>query len=128
MSLGGRTLAIHGDIECVEDVTIEGRVDGHIWNEHHAVTVANDATVKGDIVARIITVRGAVDGTLVATGGVDVHAHARVTGRVLTERFRLVEGGTFSGRVEPQHLAAALKVARHRRARSDEATAGAVSS
>jgi hypothetical protein len=34
---------------------------------------------------------------------------------VLTGRFMLAEGSTFNGKVEPQHLDAALKVARHRR-------------
>ena len=66
MSLQGRTIAIRGSVECVEDVLIEGRIEGHIWNEHHVVTVGADAVVTGDIVARQITVRGAVEGTLMA--------------------------------------------------------------
>lgn len=108
-------MAIRGSVECVEDVLIEGRVDGHIWNENHVVTVGADATVTGDIVARQITVRGAVEGTLMATGRVDVMDEGRVAGRVLAKTFMLAEGGQFNGKVEPQHLDAALKVARHRR-------------
>jgi cytoskeletal protein CcmA (bactofilin family) len=115
MGLHGRTIEIKGNIECVEDVLIEGRITGHIWNEHHVVTVGADATVTGDIVARTITVRGAVDGTLMATGRVDIMNEARVSGRVLTGRFMLADGSTFNGKVEPQHLDAAMKVARHRR-------------
>jgi cytoskeletal protein CcmA (bactofilin family) len=115
MSLHGRTLEINGNVECVEDVLIEGRIKGHVWNDDHVVTVAPDAVVTGDIVARIITVRGAVEGTMVATGRIDIHAEARVTGRVLAPRFMLAEGAAFNGRVEPQHLDAALRVARHRR-------------
>jgi cytoskeletal protein CcmA (bactofilin family) len=120
MGLHGRTIAIRGTIVCVEDVLIEGRIDGHIWNENHAVTVAADAIVKGDIIARIITVRGEVDGTMMATGRVDIMDEARVTGRVLTHRFMLAEGGQFSGKVEPQHLDTAMRVARHRRAEASE--------
>jgi cytoskeletal protein CcmA (bactofilin family) len=123
MGLHGRTIAIRGNVDCVEDVLIEGRIDGHIWNEHHAVTVGADAIVKGDIVARIITVRGEVDGTMMATGRVDIMDEARVTGRVLTHRFMLADGGTFSGKVEPQHLDTAMRVARHRRAETSEAEA-----
>lgn len=115
MGLHGRTIEIKGNVDCVEDVLIEGRVTGHIWNEHHVVTIGADATVTGDIVARTITVRGAVEGTLMATGRVDIMNEARVNGRVLTGRFMLAEGSTFNGKVEPQHLDAALKVARHRR-------------
>ena len=118
MSLRGRTIDIHGDVVCVEDIVVEGRIAGSIWNEHHAVTIDADAVVVGDIVARIITVRGEVAGTLMATGRVDILDEARVTGRVLAERFMLADGGTFNGKVEPQHLDAAMSVARHRRDKS----------
>lgn len=122
MSLHGRTIEIQGEVDCVGDLVIEGRIVGSIWNEGHVVTIGCDAVVTGDIVARAITVRGEVAGTLVATGRVEIMDEARVTGRVLTERFMLAEGGTFNGKVEPQHLDAALRVARHRRA---EAAGGA---
>ena len=121
MSLQGRTLTIKGSVECVEDVLVEGRIDGHIWNENHVVTIGADATVNGDIVARQITVRGAVEGTLMATGRVDIMNEARVTGRVVSSKLMLADGGLLNGKVEPQQLDAALKVARHRRA---EAAAG----
>jgi cytoskeletal protein CcmA (bactofilin family) len=123
MSLNGRTLAIRGSVESVEDLLIEGRVDGHIWNENHTVIVAVNAVVTGDIVARQITVRGAVEGTLLATARVDIMDEGSVTGRVLAQKFMLADGGTFQGKAEPQHLDAALKVARHRRT---DATSDAV--
>ena len=116
MSLQGRTVTIRGSVECVEDVLIEGRIEGHVWNENHVVTVGADALVTGDIVARQITVRGAVDGTLMATGRVDIMDEGRVTGRVLSQQLMLADGGILNGKAEPQHLEAALKVARHRRA------------
>ena len=121
MSLQGRTLSIRGSVECVEDVLIEGRIEGHIWNENHVVTIGADASVTGDIVARQITVRGAVEGTLMATGRIDIMDEGRVTGRVLSSKFMLADGGRFNGKAEPQHLEAALKVAKHRRT---EAAAG----
>ena len=123
MSLQGRTIAIRGSVECVEDVLIVGRIDGHIWNENHTVTVGADAVVTGEIVARQITVRGTVEGTLLATGRVDIKAEGRVSGRVLSETFVLADGGLFNGKAEPQHLEAALEVARHRRRKG---AAGAV--
>ena len=121
MSLQGRTLAIKGNGDCVEDLLLEGRIDGHVWNENHAVTIAAGAVVTGDIVARQITVRGAVDGTLMATGRIEILGEARVTGRILSKAFVLAEGATFNGKAEPQHLDAALKVARHRRTESGAA-------
>jgi cytoskeletal protein CcmA (bactofilin family) len=125
MSLHGRTIAIRGSVDCVEDVLIEGRIEGHIWNENHAVTVGLEAVVKGDIVARVITVCGQVEGTMMATGRVDIMSEARVTGRVVAQRFVLADGGLFSGKVEPQHLETAMKVARHRRAEAKDEAAKA---
>ena len=121
MSLRGRTLAIRGSVECVEDVLIEGRVDGHIWNENHVVTIGAEAIVSGDIIARQITVRGVVEGTLMASARVDITNEGKVTGRVLAAKLTLAEGGVFNGKSEPQHLDAALKVARHRRTEMDAA-------
>jgi cytoskeletal protein CcmA (bactofilin family) len=115
MSLNGRTLSIRGSVECVEDLLIEGRIEGHIWNEEHAVTIGADAVVTGDIVARQITVRGAVEGTLLATARVDIMDEGSVVGRVLSQKFMLADGGVFNGKAEPQHLDSALKVAKHRR-------------
>jgi len=125
MSLHGRTIAIRGNVECVEDVLIEGRIEGHIWNEDHAVTIGLAGVVKGDIVARVITVCGEVEGTMMATGRVDIMSEARVTGRVVAQRFVLADGGMFSGKVEPQHLDTAMKVARHRRTETMDAGAKA---
>jgi cytoskeletal protein CcmA (bactofilin family) len=125
MSLHGRTISIRGNVDCVEDVLIEGRIDGHIWNENHAVTVGLGAVVKGDIVARMITVCGEVEGTMMATGRVDIMSEARVTGRVVAQRFMLADGGLFSGKVEPQHLDTAMKVARHRRTETKDTGAEA---
>jgi cytoskeletal protein CcmA (bactofilin family) len=115
MSLHGRTVVIRGRVECAADMLIEGHVEGPVWNEDHVVTVGADAVVTGDIVARQITVRGAVDGALIATGRVDIMNEGRVTGRVLSQALMLADGGLFNGSVEPQHLEAALTVARHRR-------------
>ena len=122
MSLQGRTIEFVEAWTAWRIVLIEGRIDGHIWNENHVVTIGADAVVTGDIVARQITVRGAVEGTLMATGRVDIMDEARVVGRVLSQKLMLAEGGLFNGKAEPQHLDAALKVARHRRT---EAAAGA---
>jgi cytoskeletal protein CcmA (bactofilin family) len=115
MALIGHTLIVRGQIEANEDLVIEGRVEGPIWTDGGSVTVAANATVAGDIVARNITVAGQVDGTVMATGRVVIQAPGRASGRVLTPAFVLDEGSWFNGTVEPQQLEAALQVARHRR-------------
>ena len=77
---------------------------------------SNTDGMFGDLLATSFRARGAVDGTLMATGRVDIMNEARVTGRVLAPQLMLADGGILNGKAEPQHLDAALKVARHRRA------------
>jgi cytoskeletal protein CcmA (bactofilin family) len=73
--------------------------------------------VAGDIVARDLTIFGRVDGQMVATDVVDVRPGAVVTGHVVAKSFILNDGADFVGRVEPQHLEAALRVAKYQQAK-----------
>ena len=66
----------------MEDLTLEGRVDGPVLCEGYAVTVAESAQMTGDIVARDITVLGSFSGRLIATEVVDVRPSATVTGQI----------------------------------------------
>ena len=111
----GRGIVIRGDISTSGDLTIEGRVEGRVWCDGHAVIVAPTASLDGEVFARDVTVFGVVSGTLVASEVVDIRPDASVQGRIVAARLILTEGASFNGAVEPQHLEAALRVARHRR-------------
>src|SRR5579872_7262993 len=116
MVLGGQSLRLRGEVTIGEDVVIEGTIEGGpVWCEGCAVTVAATASVTGDIIARDNTAFGSVSGTLLATEVVDIRPSAAIAGRVVSPRLILEEGARFTGTVEPQHLEAALRVARHRR-------------
>lgn len=116
MALTGTTLRVRGEVASTEDIIIEGRLEqGPLWCEGQAVTVASTASIAGDIVARSITVFGAVAGLLLATDVVTIRESATVTGRVIAPRLTLENGAWFQGSVEPQRLDTALSVARHRR-------------
>jgi cytoskeletal protein CcmA (bactofilin family) len=112
MSTIGRTVSIKGEVRASEDVTIEGRVDGPITCDDGSVVLAATAHVTGDVAAREITIFGRSDGQLLATDVVDIRAGATVTSQVVSKRFILGDGARFDGRVEPQHLEAALRVAK----------------
>ena len=119
----GQTLVVKGEVRSTADLTIEGRVEGPILCEDQAVVVAASADITGDIVARDITVFGRTSGQLVATEVVDVRAGAEINGRIVSRRFILDPTATFVGRVEPQHLEAALSVARFEQRKRDAAGA-----
>jgi len=78
--------------------------------------------VSGDIIARDITVDGRAAGQLVAVEIVHIRKHAVASGRVMATRFVLEDGAEFHGLVEPQHLEAALRVARFNQQKRDAAS------
>jgi cytoskeletal protein CcmA (bactofilin family) len=117
------TTSVHvtGDVESADDLTIDGLVDGQIWAEGHKVIVGPTAVIRGDIVARDITVFGDVTGTLVASQVADIRPSGRVQGRVVAERFTLEDGGFFTGAAEPHRLPATLEGVRARHAPAEDA-------
>lgn len=121
MTTFGPSFSVRGEIRANEDLTIEGDIDGPVDCGDRAVVVAASARVAGAIIARDITVFGSIRGQLIATDIVDVRAEASVDGTVMSARFLLDPGATFTGRVEPQHLEAALRVARFSQRQRDAA-------
>lgn len=115
MTTLGKTISVKGELRVLEDLTVEGRIEGPVWCENRAVTIASSAHIVGDVIARDITVFGRIAGQLLATDVVDVRAEATVTGRVVSKRFILNDGANFNGRAEPQHIETAFRVARYQR-------------
>ena len=112
MSTIGQNLVVVGELHSDEDVVIAGRLEGSIVCEKASVVVTDTAEVRGDIIGRDITVHGRVAGRLVATEFVDLTPNAVVTSQVMSPRFILALGAQFTGRVDPQHVDAAIRVAR----------------
>jgi cytoskeletal protein CcmA (bactofilin family) len=112
MSTIGPSIHVRGELRAGEDITLEGHVEGPVVCEGFAVTVAASADVTGDVRARDITVWGKSNGRLIATDVVDLRPACAVSGHVLSKRFILHDGAIFHGRAEPQHLEAALRVAK----------------
>jgi cytoskeletal protein CcmA (bactofilin family) len=119
MSTLGKSISLKGELWCRGDLTLEGRIEGPVWCEEGAVTVAATAAVTGDIIARDVTVFGRTAGQIIATDTVDLRDGADVSGQMVTPRFILAEGASFKGRVEPQHLEAALRVAKYNQHKRD---------
>ncbi len=112
MTTLGRTISVKGELRSSEDLMVEGRVEGPVFCETGSLVLGASAEVRGDIIGRDVTVFGRVRGKIVASEYVDLRSESAVTGQILTKRFILDDGAEFQGRVEPQHLEAALRVAR----------------
>jgi cytoskeletal protein CcmA (bactofilin family) len=119
MTTIGKTISVKGEIRAAEDITVDGRIDGPVICEGGALTINKTADLLGDLIARDITIFGRASGQIVATEVVDIRPDAIVSGRIVSPKLILQSGGHFTGRVEPQHLEAALRVARYNRHKRD---------
>ena len=104
----GKSVVFKGDLSSSEDMTIDGRVEGTVKLRDHGLTIGPHAEVRADIVAKTVTVRGAVMGTITAGNKVVVSETGSVEGDIISPRLALTDGAVLRGRVDtlPQHTAA----------------------
>jgi len=95
----GKSLFVRGDVISSEDLVIDGTFEGTIEVGDHALTIGPAAEVKADLVAKIITIHGAVVGNVTARERLDLQASASVDGNVKAPRFAMADGATLRGSV-----------------------------
>ena len=115
MALFGKSIRITGEVHATSDLTIEGQVNGQVLCEGCALQISPAAGIDGEVIARDVTVFGQASGQVIATELVDIRSSAQVHGKVMTPKLILHEGGVLQGRVEPQHVDAAISVSRFKR-------------
>ncbi len=96
----GKALRVEGRIISSEDLTIDGSVEGAIELDDHSLTIGTGAAVKADLMAKTITISGAVTGMVHATEKVDLRETGSVEGDISAPRFVMAEGATVRGRIE----------------------------
>lgn len=112
MTTIGPSLVITGDITSQEDVTIHGRVNGHIRMREGSVVVAPKAHVEGDLHGARITVHGTLVGNVTSTDRIELTPTADVRGALTGPTIVLQDGALFNGRVEMDRAVAVAKVAK----------------
>jgi cytoskeletal protein CcmA (bactofilin family) len=96
----GPSISIKGDVTGSEDLLIQGKVDGSITLEQHAVSVGSEGHVNANINGRVITVEGRVEGDLIAKEQIILRGTAQVQGDIKAPRVVLEDGATFRGLVD----------------------------
>lgn len=105
-------IKIKGEVTGSEDLFIDGQVDGRLDCGNASITVGPNGSVKADITAREVIVRGNVDGKISGREKVQLWSTGRVTGEVQTERLAIEEGAVLHGKVEAGKLQSKTSEAR----------------
>jgi len=96
----GKSLKIEGRIVSQEHLTIDGQVEGTIEVGDHSRMIGAGAAVKADLIAKTISVSGAVTGNVTATERVVLQPSASVDGDIITPRLSMADGAVVKGKVE----------------------------
>lgn len=96
----GPKIVIKGDISGDEDLVIEGRVEGSVHLAGQHLTIGPNGSVKANVSARTITVKGKVEGDLMADERIVICQHSTVHGNVVSARVSLDDGAHFRGTID----------------------------
>jgi cytoskeletal protein CcmA (bactofilin family) len=93
-------IKIKGELTGSEDLFVDGQVEGSITLTNSVVTVGPNASVKAEISAREVVVRGRVQGRITGTEKIQVWSTARIHGDMKSERIAVEEGAELHGTLE----------------------------
>lgn len=96
----GKSLRIEGKIVSADNLTIDGQVEGTIEVGDHSLVIGSGAAVRADLVARTITISGAVTGGVMASERIELRATGSVVGDLTAPVLVLADGAVIAGRVE----------------------------
>ena len=108
-----RNFKIKGDLTAAEDLTVDFVIDGSVDLAGNRLVVTEDAQVNATVTAASVTVRGHLDGHIVAER-LELTSSAVVSAGVVVTRLALHDGAQFTGPVNTERAKAAGTVARHR--------------
>ncbi len=96
----GKSVVIKGVVIGSEDLTIDGRVEGRIELRGHSLLIGPDATVQAQVVARTITIMGAVAGNITASDRVDIRKAGSVDGDIDAPSVAMADGAQLCGKID----------------------------
>jgi cytoskeletal protein CcmA (bactofilin family) len=96
----GKSVLFRGDLISLEDMTIDGRVEGTIELRDHTLTIGPDANIQADIVAKGVSILGKVTGSINASEIVYIAETGSVEGHITSRLLSIADGAVVRGRVE----------------------------
>ena len=110
----GHSLVITGELECSEDLLIEGRVNGHLVVRDAQLTITSTGAVEAQIHGTRVLVEGQVKGGITATERIELGSKSQVEGSLSADRVVMWDGARFDGGIDMRQRTIAAKMAQYR--------------
>ena len=110
----GTTIVITGELTCNEDVTVDGRIDGHVLVRDAVLTIGERAQIQADVRGGQVIVKGFVTGAVSASERIELTPTATVDGSLSANRVVVADGAQFNGRIDMDQRTIAARVAQFR--------------
>ena len=124
MTTIGTSIAIIGELTSSEDITVQGRVNGHVVVRDAVLTIGEQGRLHADMRGTRIVVRGQVKGAIVASERIELMPTAVVEGSLSANRVVLTEGTHFNGRIDMDQRTIASRIAQFKASHAEDAGSG----
>jgi cytoskeletal protein CcmA (bactofilin family) len=91
-----RGVSIKGSVKFLSELVIDGEVEGTI-DSPGKLSIGEHAQIKGEIKAKSVTVRGIIEGNILATERCELAAGCTLRGDIEAPRLVVDENATFFG-------------------------------
>ena len=95
----GKDTEFNGDLTFSKSLQINGSFDGDI-NSTGFLVIGEGATVKANIRAKTVILKGTVHGNVEATERLEIHPNGKLYGNIRTAKLRISDGVIFDGNCE----------------------------
>ena len=111
MTTIGPTIVVSGELTSGEDITVQGRVNGHVQVREATLTIGEQGHVRADVRGARVLVLGQLKGSIVASERIELTPSATVEGSLSANRVVLADGTRFSGRIDMDQRTIAARIA-----------------
>lgn len=96
----GKSVQIKGELTGSEDLYLDGSIEGTVDLRDHSLIIGPNGKIKAGITARDLVVHGRVEGSVTATGRVELRKSCTLIGDVSTQRIVIEDGAFFKGAID----------------------------
>jgi len=98
LTIVGESAQIEGKFNIADSIQIECEIGGEL-SVGHKLVISEKGVVKANVKTVDAVIQGTYEGTMVATGEVEIASTGRVNGHIETDALVIAKGGTFIGNV-----------------------------